>query len=73
MRLHRPAALLRWLEGTHFAAVQRILGLLVILFSLSMAPPLTVSLWLGDGEAANFVASFTLILTAGLLDRFTSY
>jgi trk system potassium uptake protein TrkH len=67
MRLHRPAALLRRLQGTHFAAVQRILGLLVILFSLSMAPPLGVSLWLDDGEAAHFVASLTLILAAGLL------
>ncbi len=47
--------------------IQRILGLLLALFSLTMAPPITVSLIYGDGMLRAFVTAFALILAAGLL------
>ena len=46
-------------------AAQRILGLLLILFSLTMLPPLVLSLWFGDGTTAAFGSSFGLILATG--------
>jgi trk system potassium uptake protein TrkH len=49
-----------------YAAIQRIIGLLVLMFSLSMLPPLALSLWLGDGEEWHFGLSLVLVLGAGL-------
>ena len=46
--------------------VQRILGLLLSLFSLTMLPPIVVSWWYDDGVIHSFVGAFGLILTAGL-------
>lgn len=51
----------------NIAAVQRILGSLLMLFSLSMLPPAAVALWYGDGGSDEFLKSFLLILTAGFL------
>ncbi|MEA3274588.1 MAG: TrkH family potassium uptake protein [Pseudomonadota bacterium] len=48
-------------------AVQKVLGLLLTLFSLSMLPPVLVSLWYGDGSAAPFLSAFVLILGTGAL------
>jgi trk system potassium uptake protein TrkH len=50
-----------------FSAVQRILGILLMLFSLTMLPPLVVSFWYGDGAATSFLFAFLLILSAGVL------
>ena len=50
-----------------FAVVQRILGLLLTLFSFTMLPPIVLSLWLADGAARSFLTAFVLILGAGLL------
>ncbi len=47
--------------------VQRLLGLLLALFSTTMLPPLLVSLIFGDGEWRVFVESFAVILVAGLV------
>lgn len=47
--------------------VQRILGLLLSLFSLTMLPPIAVSLWYSDGATGAFVSAFILILAAGLV------
>ncbi len=48
-------------------AVQKVLGLLLTLFSLSMLPPVLVSLLYQDGAALPFLSAFALILTGGLL------
>ncbi len=46
--------------------VQRILGLLLGLFSISMLPPMLVSWWYEDGVLEAFLGAFFLILAAGL-------
>jgi len=48
-------------------AVQKVLGLLLTLFSLCMLPPVLVSLWYQDGAALPFLSAFVLILGSGLL------
>jgi trk system potassium uptake protein TrkH len=47
--------------------VQRILGLLLMLFSLTMLPPAGVALYFSDGNAQPFLASFAAILAGGAL------
>jgi trk system potassium uptake protein TrkH len=51
----------------NFAVVQRILGLLLMLFSLTMLPPLGVSLYFADGNWAPFVDAFCALLVLGLI------
>ena len=46
---------------------QRILGLLLMLFSTSMLPPVAVSLLYSDGTALAFIAGFGVTLAAGFL------
>ncbi|MCG8427109.1 MAG: TrkH family potassium uptake protein [Chromatiales bacterium] len=48
-----------------FAAVQRIVGILLMLFSLTMIPPAMVSFWYDDGAAAAFSIAFVVILMVG--------
>jgi trk system potassium uptake protein len=48
------------------AVVLRILGILLMAFSLAMLPPILVSLLYGDGEAPAFLTAFALMLTLGL-------
>jgi trk system potassium uptake protein TrkH len=47
--------------------VQRILGLLLGLFSISMLPPMLVSWWYDDGALSAFLGAFLLILVSGLV------
>jgi trk system potassium uptake protein TrkH len=49
----------------NFAVVQRILGLLLMLFSLTMLPPIGVSLYFGDGNALPFAYAFVALLVVG--------
>ncbi len=51
----------------HWATVQRILGLLLMLFSISMVPPLLIALLYGDAGLVPFAASFVAIVAAGAL------
>ncbi|HUO96297.1 MAG TPA: potassium transporter TrkG [Steroidobacteraceae bacterium] len=51
----------------HFATVQRILGLIVTMFSATMLPPVAVSLYFDDGQWLPFAESFGILLAAGLL------
>jgi trk system potassium uptake protein TrkH len=51
----------------HLTVVQRILGLLLMLFSTSMLPPIIVSLIYQDGSALAFIYGFTVTILAGLL------
>jgi trk system potassium uptake protein TrkH len=48
------------------AVIQRILGLFLVLFSLTQLPPLAISLWLDDGASIAFTSAFCLILIIGL-------
>nr|VFJ93236.1 MAG: trk system potassium uptake protein TrkH [Candidatus Kentron sp. H]VFJ94168.1 MAG: trk system potassium uptake protein TrkH [Candidatus Kentron sp. H]VFK00752.1 MAG: trk system potassium uptake protein TrkH [Candidatus Kentron sp. H] len=48
------------------AIVQKILGLLLTVFSLTMLPPAMVSFWYDDGEARSFLMAFLLIFVSGL-------
>ena len=50
----------------HFTTVQRILGVLLMFFSLTMLPPLAISLWVGDGAVIGFTDAFILTLGLGL-------
>ena len=47
--------------------IQHIVGLLLMVFSVAMLPPVGVGVWYGDGEVYPFVAAFLAILIAGLL------
>jgi len=46
--------------------VQRILGLMLMLFSLTMLPPIPVSLYYADGHWYPFVAAFAIVALIGL-------
>ncbi len=48
-------------------SVQRILGLLLIAFSFTMLPPVGVSWYFHDGNAAPFIDAFAVLLFVGLL------
>ena len=48
------------------AAVLRLVGVFCIVFSLSMLPPLAVSLWYGDGEVRHFLLSLGIIFLTGV-------
>ena len=51
----------------HFSIVFRVLGLLLMLFSLSLVPPILVSLYYQDGAVQSFFTSFAIILLVGVL------
>ncbi len=51
----------------HYAVVQRILGLLLMIFSLSMVPPVAVSLYYQDGSHQIFASSFLISLITGFI------
>ena len=47
--------------------VQRILGLMLLLFSLTMLPPIGISLAYADGHWYPFVAAFAIVAVIGLV------
>jgi trk system potassium uptake protein TrkH len=49
----------------HIPVVQRVLGLLLMLFSTSMLPPVLFSLYYDDGTALAFTYGFLVTLAAG--------
>jgi trk system potassium uptake protein TrkH len=51
----------------HIGAVQRILGVLLSLFSLSMLPPIGVSILYSDGEWHVFLLAFVVLALLGAL------
>lgn len=51
----------------HFAIVQRILGILLMIFSVSNIPPLFVSLYYQDGSHGAFAAAFCITLITGFI------
>ncbi len=50
-----------------FNVVQRILGILLTLFSLTQLPPLIIAWWLQEPAATAFLSSFFLILIIGFI------
>ncbi|WP_058555457.1 TrkH family potassium uptake protein [Thiohalocapsa sp. ML1] len=48
-----------------FTAVQKVLGLLLMVFSVTMLPPAAVALVFGDGGGMPFIYAFLVILGAG--------
>ena len=51
----------------HFQVVQRILGLLLMLYSITMMPPMAVSVHFADGQTTAFFYSFAITFVVGLL------
>jgi len=51
----------------NFSSVQRILGILLMLFSITMLPPIAVSYWYQDGAMPSFALAFLLTFLAGAL------
>ena len=51
----------------NWTVVQRILGLLLMMFSLTMLPPVIFSLYYNDGSWLPFIEGFGLTLAAGAL------
>lgn len=57
----------------HFSIISKILGLLLMLFSLTMLPPIFVSLWYADGSYAAFILAFGITLVTGAAAWFPVY
>lgn len=51
----------------HYRVILRILGILLMVFSLSMLPPVGVSMFYEDGHSFIFVAAFVITLATGFL------
>ena len=47
--------------------IQRILGLLLMIFSSSLLPPVFIGIYYADGAVEPFVEAFALTLAFGLL------
>ncbi|MGD8910674.1 MAG: potassium transporter TrkG, partial [Chromatiales bacterium] len=51
----------------HLTTVQRILGILLMVFSLTLLPPLLISFWIDDGALVGFADAFILTFFLGLV------
>ncbi len=49
----------------HLSVVQKVLGLLLMLFSITMLPPVGVAWWYGDGTDQAFLAAAAILLLLG--------
>ena len=56
----------------HLRVVQRILGLLLMLYSVTMLPPVAVSVYFGDGQARAFIEALGITFMAGLVAWITA-
>jgi trk system potassium uptake protein TrkH len=54
----------------HLRVVQRILGLLLMLYSAAMIPPIAVSVYYADGQEAAFIEALAITFVAGLVAWF---
>lgn len=50
-----------------YAVVQRILGILLSLFSLTLLPPVAIAWWSNDNSLQGFLTAFFLIISIGIL------
>lgn len=51
----------------HFSIAAKVLGVLLMLFSLTLVPPMLISLWYDDGALKGFISAFYFIFISGLL------
>lgn len=51
----------------HFAIIFRVLGVLLMLFSVTMIPPLLVSLWYEDSIHLTFLIALAITFTTGIV------
>ncbi|WP_045856440.1 TrkH family potassium uptake protein [Teredinibacter purpureus] len=51
----------------HYAIIAKVLGILLMLFSLTLMPPVFVSLWYGDGAYDSFILAFGITFSTGLI------
>ncbi|MFK5969245.1 MAG: TrkH family potassium uptake protein [Candidatus Marithrix sp.] len=51
----------------HLSVTQRILGLLIILFSVTLVPPICVSLWYQDDGLIAFIMAFLVMFSIGVM------
>ncbi|MEH6557659.1 MAG: TrkH family potassium uptake protein [Oceanicoccus sp.] len=51
----------------HIKLIFRILGMLLMVFSLTLSTPLLISFWYGDGAYPAFLISFAITVTSGAL------
>lgn len=49
----------------HFAIISKILGILLMLFSLTMVPPIFVSYYYDDGTHSSFIMAFIISFSTG--------
>ena len=59
----------------NWTVVQRILGLLLMMFSLTMLPPIAISIWFAEQSWLPFVQGFGITLLSGFVHagyRYTS-
>ncbi|HHB93098.1 MAG TPA: potassium transporter, partial [Thioploca sp.] len=49
------------------SVIQRILGLLIILFSITLVPPICVSLWYQDNSLIVFIIAFLVMFSIGVM------
>ena len=50
----------------HYAIISKVLGILLMLFSMTMVPPIFVSLWYQDGAFFSFLMAFAITLLTGV-------
>ncbi|EKF74296.1 TrkH family potassium uptake protein [Alcanivorax hongdengensis A-11-3] len=50
----------------HYALISKILGLLLVVFSFALMPPVLVSYWFQEGSETPFLISFVITLLVGL-------
>ena len=50
----------------HFAIIAKVLGILLMLFSLTLFPPILVSIWYADANHLAFLLAFAITFTTGL-------
>ena len=56
-----------------FSIIFKVLGLLLMLFSLTLTPPILVSLWYEDGGHFSFILAFVITFATGLLTWYPVY
>lgn len=50
-----------------FSIISKVLGLLLMLFSVTLTPPILVAFWYQDGGQFSFIMAFVITLATGLL------
>jgi len=50
----------------HFTITAKVLGVLLMLFSLTLLPPMLISLWYQDGAIGGFATAFYFIFVSGV-------